>query len=144
MFYSQLSVPFQSFYPPFTQCMGTFLSPSRERRLSIRLGTKVVYMCICSCSMHACMYVAVRIDIDIDIGNQSPYHYSSRSSQLTAHSSLSHIPLNNLIRRSISYSILPPPSPNHPLNMRNSLRNRSFSVSLERETGYDIDECDNQ
>ena len=57
---------------------------------------------------------------------------------------LPHIPLDDLITRSIPNTVLPPPAPNHPLDMRYRLRNRSFSVSLERETGYYIDECNNQ
>jgi hypothetical protein len=62
-------------------------------------------------------------------------HYRSlvRSSQFAiAHCSpLPHIPLDNLITRSIPNTILPPPPSNHPLDMRYRLRNRPFSVPLE-------------
>jgi hypothetical protein len=44
---------------------------------------------------------------------------------------LPHIPLDNLITRSIPNTILPPPPSNHPLDMCYRLRNRPFSVPLE-------------
>jgi hypothetical protein len=128
VFYPQLSFP--STKASFLHTQGwtrTFLSPSREMRS--RVGS------IMTCVSIACMYVWT---------NPLPGPFCQDSLSLVDLAPLPHIPLDNLITRSIPNAILPPPPSNHPLDMRYRLRNRPLSIPLERETSYYIDECNNQ